>query len=197
MSRLWRERIALLLKPGEWQDAFKQALAGRKRADVTVVASNRLVRYVIVPRTKDVNGEDEELALARHHFSRLHGERVRDWHVRFDSCTGLASAVDLQLLEELKSHLKNHRLVSLQPYLMAAFNASRDRVPKEGAWIVLPEAEATCVALFERGSWAGVSVSCNQVPPEALLERERLRMGTPRSPRTVLKIAEQDLLAAT
>jgi hypothetical protein len=196
---LWRDRVALFLRPGEWQDAFKQRLAGAKRADVTVVASNRLVRYAVVPRTKDVNGEDEELALARHHFSRLHGERVREWHVRLDSRTGLASAVDLALIGSLKTFFaerKGLRLVSFQPCLMAAFNASRDRVPKEGAWIVLPEAEATCIALFERGLWAGVSVTRNQVPAEALLERERLRMGTPRSPRTVLKLTERDLSAA-
>jgi hypothetical protein len=57
-------------------------------------------------------------------------------------------------------------------------------VPKEGAWIVLPEAEATCVALYANGGWAGVAV--NRAGSEESLERERMRMGSARAPRTVL-----------
>lgn len=201
MSPLWRDRIyvALALRTvhavrgseKRHGDALKDVLAGWDRADVTIVASNRLVRYVVVPRSKDVSGEEEELALARHHFARLHGERAREWHIRFCSATGLASAIDLSLVEELKAFFekrKGLRLVSLQPYLMAAFNRLRLRVPREGAWIVLPEAEATCVALYERGSWAGVSVSRGQ----ASIERERLRMGSGRGPQAVLTLPQND-----
>ena len=159
-------------------------LAGWPGADVTVVASNRLVRYVVVPRTAGVSGDAEELALARHHFTRVHGERAREWDVRYSPETGLASAIDRGLLDELRETLKPHRLVSLQPYLMAAFNRLRARVPKDGAWIVLPEAEATCVALYAAGRWAGVAV--DRASREEALERERMRMGSAHAPGAVL-----------
>ncbi len=199
MSLSWRERILIALEPqalhavrlrsgekrsGAWPEGLAEVLAGWPGAEVSVVASNRLVRYVVVPRTAGVSGDAEELALARHHFIRVHGERSRDWDVRYSRETGLASAVDKGLLDELRGSLKPHRLVSLQPYLMAAFNRLRARVPKEGAWIVLPEAEATCVALYANGSWAGVAV--NRAGSEESLERERMRMGSARAPRTVL-----------
>lgn len=199
MSLSWRERILIALEPqavhalrlkngekrsGAWPQGLTQALAGWPSAQVSVVASNRLVRYVVVPRTAGVSGEAEELALARHHFIRVHGERSRDWDVRYSRETGLASAVDTGLVQALTDRLKPHRLVSLQPYLMAAFNKLRARVPKEGAWIVLPEAEATCVALYANGRWAGVAV--NRVGSEEALERERMRMGSARAPRAVL-----------
>ena len=199
MSLSWRERIVIALEPqavhavrlksgekrsGAWPQGLPQVLAGWPSAQVSVVASNRLVRYVVVPRTAGVSGEAEQLALARHHFIRVHGERSRDWDVRYSRETGLASAVDKGLLDELREGLKPHRLVSLQPYLMAAFNRLRARVPKEGAWIVLPEAEATCVALYANGSWAGVAV--DRAGAEESLERERMRMGSARAPRAVL-----------
>jgi hypothetical protein len=203
VSLSWRDRVFVSLAPravygvrgSEKRQAeeLKDVLAGWERAEVTIVASNRLVRYVVVPRTKDVSGETEELALARHHFARLHGERTRDWHVRYSPDTGLASAIDLALLNELKAFFekrKGLRLVSLQPYLMAAFNRWRARLPREGAWIVLPETEATCVALFERGSWSGVSVS--RADPDQAVARERLRMGGKNAPRTVLTPPEND-----
>jgi hypothetical protein len=203
VSLSWRDRVFVSLEPravhavrgSEKRQAeeLKDVLAGWERADVTIVVSNRLVRYVVVPRTKEVSGEDEELALARHHFARVHGERARDWHVRISPETGLASALALSLVNELKAFFerkKSLRLVSLQPYLMAAFNRWRARVPREGAWIVLPEPEATCVALFERGSWSGVSVS--RADPDQAVARERLRMGGKNAPRMVLTPPEND-----
>ena len=210
MSLSWRERILIALEPqavhalrlksgekrsGAWPQGLAQVLAGWPGAQVSVVASNRLVRYVLVPRTAGVSGEAEELALARHHFIRLHGERARDWDVRYSRETGLASAVDAGLIQDLKAMLSHgkHKLVSLQPYLMAAFNKLRARVPKEGAWIVLPEAEATCVALYANGSWAGVAV--NRAGREESLERERMRMGSARAPRTVLTPPGNDAYA--
>lgn len=207
MSLSWRERILIALEPqavhavrlkdgekrsGAWPEGLAQVLAGWPSAQVSVVASNRLVRYVVVPRTAGVSGEAEELALARHHFIRVHGERSRDWDVRYSRETGLASALDAGLIQDLKAKLSpgKHQLVSLQPYLMAAFNQLRARVPKEGAWIVLPEAEATCVALYARGGWAGVAI--NRAGSEESLERERMRMGSARAPRTVLTSPAND-----
>jgi len=175
------KRSAAAQVPGLWQDALKEVLAGWTRADLTVVLSNRLVRYVVVPRTAGVSGDAEEATLARHHFTRLHGERSRDWDVRYDRETGLASAIDKSLIEELKNLV---RLRSLQPYLMAAFNRLRSRIPAEGAWIVLPEAQATCVALYAKGAWTGVSVS--RATGNEAIERERMRMGSAQAPSTVL-----------
>ena len=202
MSLLSRDRLLIGLEPhavhavrpktnekrsatGAWPEALKEVLAGWTRAEATVVVSNRLVRYVVVPRTAGVSGDAEETALARHHFTRIYGERARDWDVRYSRETGLASAIDMELIDELRKALK---LRSLQPYLMAAFNRLRAKVPAAGAWIVLPEAEATCVALFAKGAWAGVSVSrvTGEEAGEAAVARERLRMGGAQAPETVL-----------
>jgi hypothetical protein len=208
VSLSWRERVVVALQPdavhavrlksgerrsapgtaaGAWQDALKDALAAWPRAEVTVVASNRLVRYAVVPLTAGVSGEAEEQSLARHHFNKVYGDRAREWDVRYSRETGLASAVGKGLIGDLQQVISQgkSKLVSLQPYLMSAFNKLRPRVPAEGAWIVLPELQATCVALFAKNAWAGVSVS--RMTGETVIERERLRMGSAQAPGTVLR----------
>jgi hypothetical protein len=111
--------------------------------------------------------------------------------VRYSASTGLASAIDRSLLDGLRA-LLGKRLASLQPSLMAAYNRWRARIPAEGAWLLLPEAGATCVALFERGRWSGVSVS--RAEPEEALARERLRMGGAKTPPTVLAAGKTEEL---
>jgi hypothetical protein len=193
LAKLFPEPIRVSLAPGAAHalrgeekragETLEEVLAGWRGA-VTVVASNRLVRYVVVPRQAGVSGEEEELALARHHFVRVYGEQARDWHVRCCPATGLASAVDVSVLDSVKAFFgkrRGLRLASFQPYLMAAFNLVRPRIPREGAWLVLPEPGATCIALYQRGAWAGVSIG-----RATSLERERLRMGSAEAPRTVL-----------
>jgi hypothetical protein len=57
---------------------------------------------------------------------------------------------------------------------MSRFNAVRGRVPREGAWIVLAEAERACVALHGGKSWRAVQNAKGDW--RAALERERHRV---------------------
>ena len=180
-------------------DALQEGLAAWDdlRGEATVVLSNAFVRYAVVPHAGEVTRTDERIALSRAHFTRIYGDRVREWELRIAPCArgepGLAIAVDAALLEALKLcfHGKRHlRLVSVQPYLMSAFNRWRARVPAAGAWLVLMEPDRTCVALLEGRRWHGVSVTRESVPAHtesslALVERERARMAAV-GPPTVL-----------
>ena len=136
----------------------------------TIVIPNRDVRYAIVPWHDALEGEAEEQAYLRHHFARVHGERAKGWVFRWSE--GLASAVDKALLEKLKT-TKN--VVSIQPSLMAAFNAARAKIPAGGAWLVLAEEDRACVALYARGKW--LSVQNARGDWQELLEREGHRVG--------------------
>jgi hypothetical protein len=155
---------------------------------LTVVLSNRLVRYLVVPWNDALEGEAEEQAYLRHHFGRIHGERAKEWVFRWSE--GLASAVDKTVLEALKSALPRRgkaKLVSIQPELMAAFNRARGAVPPKGAWLVLPDEERACVALHVRGKWLAVQTARGEW--QALLERERHRVAGD-SPSTVIDLSK-------
>jgi len=198
--------------PEPWHGALDALLHAAERwpgtrVRASVVLSNHFVRYALIPASPDASGGAEELALARFHFVKMHGERAKTWDLRLSPARGaaqrLACAIDSELLEALKACFAKSggaRLASVQPYLMSAFNLWRDRIPSEGAWFLLPEPERACVALHARGEWRSVqNVRGSFASPEALealLERERLLAGVDPAPRTVLVRADARALAS-
>jgi hypothetical protein len=197
--------------PEPWQGALealkREAAAWRqKRLRVSVVLSNHFVRYVIVPRA-DAATEEEELALARFQFAKIHGERAKGWEVRLSSAgrgDRLACAVDRGLVEALKACFPatgKPRLVSVQPYLMAAFNGWRAHIPRAGAWLLLAEPERVCLALLVPTGWRSLhNVRGSAERPDecmALIARERYRASGERLPEVVLArpVSRSDLIA--
>lgn len=186
---LWHRPLAALA--GELDALSSDAL------DVSVVLSNHFVRYVLVPPAAGATSRDEELALARHHFARIYGELAKNWDMRIApgrrDAPRLACAADAGLIGGLKACLPSagrHRLVSVQPYLMAAFNIAREKVRGEGTWMLLVEEARVCIGLYCRGMWETIhNVAGRFALPEdwvALLERERLRAAGNTLPRTAL-----------
>lgn len=199
MSRLFPERVTVHLASAEvrvgerrlacdpaygrepWQGAIAtlRAVEWKTHCKVTVILSNRFVRYAVVPWSDALAGSREEEAYVRHHFARLHGERAKSWALRWTAGGDprLASALDRNFLEQLQSSFPKGakaRLVSVQPQLMATANRWRRSVPMGGAWLVLAEPERACVALTAGGRWRSVQTAKGDWL--ALLERERYRL---------------------
>jgi hypothetical protein len=162
---LWRsttvEKKTIACDPGfgpqPWQGALAALKALELKLRTTVVLSNHFVRYAIVPWSAALASEAEELAYVRHHFAKIHGERAKSWALRWSENgkgTRLAAAVDAELMSELPRVLP--RLVSVQPYLMAAINRSRGSIPGSGAWLALVEEGRACIALHSGGALRSV-----------------------------------------
>jgi hypothetical protein len=167
----------------------------RERMRVSVVLSNHFVRYALVPQAGAVNRE-EEVALARFQFARIHGDRAKSWEVRLSpEVRGdrLGCAVDRELVESLKACFPRSgkaRLHSVQPHLMAAFNRWRGRIPRSGAWLLLAEADRVCLALLSAKGWRGLyNTRGGAAGPKEwaeLIARERHRAGADMVPEVVL-----------
>jgi hypothetical protein len=178
-----------------WRGALealgREVAALRKRVDVSVVLSNHFARYALLP-AQDAASAEEELALARFQFVKIHGDRAKAWEVRVSPGHGgaaLACAIDSALLQGLKScfpRTAKARLVSVQPALMAAYNGARRRIPREGAWLVLAERERTCIARLGAKGWASVH-NARETDVDGLLERERNRASGEPLPALVLR----------
>jgi hypothetical protein len=202
VSRLFPDKLFISIAPAEvsvagktfacdpgygaepWQGALAALAAHKieKPCRVTVVLSNQLVRYAVVPWSEGLDTPEEEQAYVRHHFAKVYGERAKDWELRASEgapgAARLASAVDRRLVEELRALFPaggKAKLASLQPQLMSAFNECRRAIPADGAWLVLAEPGRACVALHGRAGWAGV-VNGKGAWLE-LLDRERYRLG--------------------
>jgi hypothetical protein len=168
-----------------WQGAIA-ALRGvpwKERCRVTAVLSNHFVRYALVPWNRSLADPAEEHAFVRHHFAKIHGERAKSWALRWSAeradAPRLASAIDgglVAALQECFPAKSPARLVSIQPYLMAAANRAQRAVPASGAWLVFAERERACVALHAGGRWR--SVQNAKGPWLATLEREWHRAET-------------------
>jgi hypothetical protein len=188
VSLSWRKRREVRLPP-DGLEAFERE---KWTGDVTVVLSDHFARYTIV-QPQDGATAEEELALARFQFNKIHGERARGWEVRLSRAGAgarLACAIDASVLQRLKACFPkggNARLVSVQPALMAAYNGARDRIPREGAWLLLVEAGRACLARLAAHGWASVH-HVAEGEWERLIERERSRAGGESLPDLVLKL---------
>lgn len=180
--------------------ALRESLAtieGRD-AKVTVVLSNHFVRYVLVPWNDALAGEAEELAHARHCFSRVYGEVAESWDVRLSSGNGgprVACAVDAELLAALEQAVSasGRRLSSVQPYLMAAFNCWRREFAGTLVWFVLAERGRLCLSALQHGQWSALmSLQTDAGWAEGLpglLARQRLLAGLDEAPGMVCVFA--------
>lgn len=192
-----------------WQravEALGQALASAaaRPCDVTVVLSNHFVRYALLPWNAALKTGAEWLALARHQFESVHGQSA-GWDLKV-APTGargarIACAVETGLLEALEQKVgaagvKGVALVSVQPYLMAAFNRIRSRIGRESCWLLVVEPGCMTMGLLESGSWR--ALRCRRIDagwrvalPE-LLERESALLGLEEPCRRIVVHAHEE-----
>lgn len=159
-------------------------------AKVTVVLSNHFSRYVLVPWSEDLKKAEEETAFARYCFAKIHGERSKEWELRLSPARSgsarIASAVDAPLVRAVRAAFPSKaKLVSIQPYLMSAFNRWRKQLGGARAWLLLVEPQRTCLARLERARWTAVRNSRGSFHgPEqwaSLLDREQHLAGGERT----------------
>jgi len=176
-----------------WQGAVAalEQVAGETRhanAKVTVVLSNHFARFILVPWSEGLKNAEEETAFVRYCFAKVHGERSKEWDLRLSPTpTGsarIASAIDSSLVQAVRAAFPaaaRAKLVSVQPYLMSAFNRWRKDIKGERAWFLLVEPQRACVARLEGGRWSAVrNTRGNFDEPgqwAGLLDRERHRVG--------------------
>ncbi|HEY6241614.1 MAG TPA: hypothetical protein VIW78_12365, partial [Burkholderiales bacterium] len=173
-------------------------------AEVTVVLSNHFVRYTLVPESEALAHAAEETAFVRYCFAKIHGERSKEWEVRSSRAssgsTRIASAVDSSLVEAIRGAFPSTakaKLVSVQPYLMSAFNRWRSVLRGARAWLLLVEPQRACLAHVEGNRLTSVRNTRGSFEAPAqwaeLLDRERHRVGGAETPEGVYVHASHSL----
>ncbi len=158
-----------------WEPALQvleQALPGfaRKGEAVTLVLSSHFCRFLPIPALPTLASEEEEAAFARHTFREVYGEAAHDWTVRLSGDSParprLGAAIDQALLDGARraSKAAGLKLVSVQPFLMTAFNAWQRTLIQQPGWFALYEAGRLCLCLITKDgvqSVRGVPVSAD------------------------------------
>ena len=120
----------LLVQPA-WRDA-----------DARVVIGDHWARYALVPWSGALHDESERQTYARHTLATVYGETSSQWTMAMSqymhASARVVSALPTALLADIRSMLESCRLrlVSVQPQLVAAYNAWRHRLPDGAAWFV-------------------------------------------------------------
>ena len=175
---------------GDWRSAIaalEPVLAAHKGGEASVVLADQFVRYALLPFNGALKSSAEWLALARHRFSALHGARAAEWEVKITETAPdgarLACAVERDLIAALAERFvaSGVQLVSVQPFLVAAFNRIRRTVGGGSCWIVVEELGRLTLALIQRGAWLAIRARrsdsrWHDALPE-ILERETAFLG--------------------
>ena len=159
----------LALSPGiqaaEWRtavDALPGVLSGYRNHDVSLVIADQFVRYTLLAWNAALKSEEHWLAFARHRLAAVHGAAAAEWEVKLTetapSGPRLACAVDRALLDQIRAVFTgaNVRLVSAQPFLVAAFNRIRRSIGNSSCWLLIEEPGRLTLAFIQRGVWLAV-----------------------------------------
>jgi hypothetical protein len=181
-------------------EALPEILKSHASREASVVLADDFVRYALMPWNASVKTAAQWLALAKHRFNALHGALAADWDVKVTETAPmgarLACAVDRGLKEALCSAFVKAgvNLVSVQPFLIAAFNRIRAQVGNGSCWIVVEEPGRLTLALIQRGAWVAIRSRRSDerwrvVLPE-ILEREGAFLGLDRPCTRVIVCAQ-------
>ena len=137
------------------------AASPRRGADAQVIVSNHYARFTRVPANDLLVTHDDELRYAQQDFVRVYGSAAERWHVTVSSEANgggaLASGIDTDLAAALRAVLAAHGLRprSLQPALMAVFNAGRATLPASALRLIVIEPGMAVSALLNPG-WSRI-----------------------------------------
>lgn len=159
------------------------------RGELVAVLSNHFVRYLVVPWDDQVGSIAEYEGFARIAFESVFGEAARTWSIRVSPerfrAPRLASAMDGELAQALRQAGRDKlRLISIQPYLMAAFNRLSQPFRRRDFFFLLAEPGRACVLAAVGGKWRMVrnhAVS-DDAAISALVERELRLLETNEGP---------------
>lgn len=160
--------------------ALEQFGAGRGQA--SVVISNDLVRYLMLPWQESASSPQEVREIARLQFEQVHGEAARGWTVQcHEGGWGrptLACAIDTALIEGVKAVLdaRQLRITTLQPLLMAGFNAVRSELAGDTA-LAIVEADRVCVGVLRDGHLTEVSSRHSRGDSATIASQELAMLG--------------------
>lgn len=166
-SKSKNDVVAVQTNPNEveWRgavDALPAVLSSYNNHDVSVVLADQFVRYALLPWNAALKTGEQWMSLARHRLAAVHGAAAAGWETKLTETAPmgprLACAVDRELVDALAAQFvsANARLVSVQPFLVAAFNRIRSTIGNGSCWLVVEEPGRLTLAFIQRGVWVAI-----------------------------------------
>lgn len=164
--------------------AIVDVIAEARPKQVSMVLSNALVRYLVVPWSDRITSAEERTALARHAFAQVFGAAAGGWSFVVSPAGAdrqtLAAAVDAKLLDGLfgAAEQGGATLRSVQPLLMAVYNRWREDVGNDAVSFFLLEPGRWCWASLAAGVWRRIQSGRLDVRDEAAVAEIMARQSS-------------------
>lgn len=137
---------------------------------IDIQLSDRLVRYQVLEWRDGIASRAEWRAYARHVFSAVHGETVRDWDFRIDLVPpgrpSLACAIDSALIDTLRfiADKRSSRLIGMRPQFVKLYNRRHFAVDgQQPFWFAVIEERHVCLGVQTERIWRAVR---NEAAPD-------------------------------
>jgi hypothetical protein len=173
-----------------WQHAITQLdsmLASMKivpNSQLKIILASDFVRYLSLPAQQVHMNAEEKLAYAIAAYREVYGSSVDVWDLKLNNAAPrqltIAAAVDKTLLQALIQLAAKYqlKLVSVQPYLMSAFNALSSQIKNATGYLVIVELKRLLLINLQAGHCQNLrafSLNNNwQIELKNLLARELL-----------------------
>lgn len=150
-----------------WQDAIEQLgrmLSSDKFSGnhLNIMLSSDFVRYMILPPHESVQNLHEKSAFARAAFQENYGAVVNDWQVTVDDArpdlNAVAVGVDQALIAALNQIAQTNKvnLISVQPYLMTAYNRIITQHNQSSCYWAVIEKSRLLFAAVQDAAWVQI-----------------------------------------
>jgi hypothetical protein len=164
-------------------DALAALLQAHAQAggELRVLLSNHFTRVLLIPWVEQVTSPQELASYACICFEDIYAEPAAGWTLRLSpEAAGrarLAAALPDELLGRLQNQAKSvgWRLLSVQPYLMAAFNRFSTAVAQDDFLFIVAEPGRSSLLQARDGHWTSaraVSLANSDAALNALIARE-------------------------
>jgi len=147
-----------------WLQATKQldtllaTMQIQPKTELKITLASDFVRYMALPSQPIHMSAAEKLAYAAAAYREIYGEVVDGWDIKLndspDHQATIAAAIDKKLLDvfaqiSLKYQLK---LISVQPYLMSAYNCLSSQISKSSGYLAIVEFKRLLLINLDRGN---------------------------------------------
>lgn len=134
----------------------------RRGLRLSVVVSDRLARYQLLPWRPGIVTRAEWRAYAMHRFESVYGEAMRSWRLKIELVPpgnpSLACAVDAELVEALRAvaAANTSRLIAVRPNYVSLFSQRRHALRGDHLWFGTVEPHHVCLGVLTAHTWRAI-----------------------------------------
>jgi hypothetical protein len=154
-----------------------------RAARTTLVLSDSLVRFLVLPWNPSLATRKDREAYARHMLAATYGNAAVHCELRLSHTARgepwIACAIDTEFLSAVERAEADSgaQIVSMQPYLMSAFNRCRTMLGQESTWFAVVESERTSLGFISGGAWKLLRQRRGASTPLAELVKREVALG--------------------